>query len=113
MKKRAKTTKSVSSKSAKPPQITASDLEEFQAAYGNDWIQIIKTPAFRSAMQLLNVQKMESITNLPNEQIEKNGREILADLRGHLQHENNLLILHEKRDTKLPWEEQEEYFSPE
>src|SRR5437667_9728618 len=97
-------------KAVVPASIPASDLEEFQAAYGNDWIQIIQTPAFRSAMQLLNVQKMESITNLPNEQIEKNGREILADLRGHLQHENNLLILHEKRDTKFPWEETEEYF---
>lgn len=94
---------------ATPP----TDFEEFQRAYGDEWLRTIQSPGFRAAMQLLNIRKLESITNLSNEQIEKNGREILSDLKGHLQHENDLLTLHEKRDFKTPFEEEEEYFPPE
>lgn len=107
-------------KEVKPkPQISKeiipipSDLEEFQGTYGGDWIQIVRSPAFIAATQLLNIRKLKSITNLSDDQIEKNGREILSDLRGHLQHEDDLFTLHDKREFKFPLEEETEYMSPE
>src|SRR3954469_21160811 len=92
------------------PTTPPSDFEEFQRAYGDEWIRTIKSPAFRAAFQLLNVRKLDAITALSNEQIEKNGREILSDLRGHLQLENDIFGLHEAKDFKFPYEEVEDYF---
>ncbi len=100
------------SKSLTPTQIP-SDLEEFQAQYGNDWLQITRTPAFIAGTQLLNIRKLKEITGLSPDQIEKNGREILSNLVGHLQHEDNLFSLHTQTDMKLPVEESDEYISPE
>jgi hypothetical protein len=94
-----------------PP--TPSSLQEFQQVFGGEWIRIIQHPAFRSATLLLNVRKLEGITNLTNDQIESHGKEILADLRGHLQLENSLMSLHEMQDFKLPLEEPDIYVSPE
>ena len=97
----------------KPPTQIPSDLEEFQATYGGDWLNIIRHPAFIAGTQLLNVRKLKTITTLSDDQIEKNGREILSDLRGHLQHEDDLFTLRTRTDFKLPVEEPDEYLSPE
>ena len=95
-----------------PTQIP-SDLEEFQSQYGGDWLNITRSPAFIAGTQLLNIRKLKSITGLSDEQIEKNGREILADLRGHLKHEDDLFTLHSATEFSIPSEEQDEYMSPE
>ena len=86
-------------------------LQEFQKAYGSQFLAITQSPAFREAMFLLNRVKLNGLTNLTDEAIEKNGREILADLRGHLKHEDDLLTLH-SRTEEFPGEELEEYYSP-
>ncbi len=95
-----------------PTQIP-SDLEEFQANYGGAWLEITRLPAFIAGTQLLNIRKLKSVTNLSDEQIEKNGREILADLRGHMKHEDDLFTLHTQSENALPIEEQDYYISPE
>ncbi len=97
----------------KTPTPIPTDLEEFQSQYGGDWLQITRHPAFIAGTQLLNIRKLKSVTNLSDEQIEKNGREILADLRGHMKHEDDLFTLHNQTDFKLPAEELDEYISPE
>jgi hypothetical protein len=93
------------------PAIT--DLEEFQAAYGEDWLNITRMPAFRAGLQLLNVRKLDEITSLSNEDIEKHGTLILSDLIGLLKHENAMFNLHNEKTFRLPLDEDEEYFSPE
>ncbi len=66
-----------------------------------------------AGMQLLNVRKFKSITFLSNEEIDKHSREILADLIGHLKHEEDLFTLDEKREEQLPISEDFDYMSPE
>lgn len=44
-------------------------------------------------MSLLNLRKIAGVAALSDEQIEKDGKLILADLRGHLNHENDLINL--------------------
>ena len=102
-------------KITKPVIVTKpmSDLEDFQAQFGADFKKLTEHPAFQAAMQLLNIRKLEKVTNLQDSDIEKNGREILADLRGHLQHENDLVSLPEKKEFKLPFDEPDVYLSPE
>ncbi len=100
------------SKSLTPTKIP-SDLEEFQSQYGADWVNIKQHPAFMAGMQLLNVRKFKGITFLSNEEIEKHSREILADLIGHLKHEEDLFTLDEKREEQIIPEEGFEYLSPE
>ncbi len=95
-----------------PTQIP-SDLEEFQSQYGGDWLNITRHPAFIAGTQLLNIRKLREITRLSPDQIEKNGREILSNLVGHLQHEDNLFSLHTQTDFQLPAEDADEYISPE
>ena len=95
-----------------PTQIP-SDLEEFQSQYGGDWLNITRSPAFIAGTQLLNIRKLKSVTNLSDDQIRENGREILADLRGHMKHEDDLFTLHNATDFKLPPEEIDDYISPE
>lgn len=93
--------------------ISVETLKEFKAGHGNEWHIIVNSPAFKAAMLLLNIRKLNTLTTLSNEDIEQHGREILADLRGHLQHENDLVSLHTKEDFSLPYEEPEDYYSPE
>lgn len=100
-------------KTAKPKPPIPTDLEEFQSQYGAEWSQIVRSPAFIAGTQLLNIRKLKSITGISDEQIEKNGREILADLRGHLKHEDDLFSLHTQSEFAMPTEETDEYMSPE
>ncbi len=100
-------------KQPKPKTPIPTDLEEFQSQHGPDWLNIIRHPAFIAGMQFLNVRKLKEITNLPDEQIEKNGREILASLRGQLKHEDDLFTLHTQSEQVMPVEEQDFYVSPE
>lgn len=95
------------------PPPTVSGYDEFKKAYGLDWINIVRHPAFLAAMQLLSAKKLNSVALLSDEYIATYGKEVLSDLRGHMRHENDLLTLHEQEDFKLPFEETEEYFSPE
>ena len=90
------------------------DLEEFQAAYGPEFERITKMPAFRAGLQLLNVRALDEITSLSNEDIDKYGLLILANLVGMLKHENNIFNLHKEQTFKLPTGDDEvEYVSPE
>jgi hypothetical protein len=95
------------------PQVSRSstDLQDFQKAYGAQLLAITQSTPFREAMYLLNKAKLNGITGLSNEAIERNGREILADLRGHLKHEDDLMSL-PTRTEEFPIEEAEDYFSP-
>ncbi len=97
----------------KTPTPIPTDLEEFQSQYGGDWLNITRHPAFIAGTQLLNIRKLKEITTLSPEQIEKNGREILSNLVGHLQHEDNLFTLHTQSENSMPVEEQDYYISPE
>jgi hypothetical protein len=96
----------------KTPQPIIGDLEEFQQVHGPEWLRIVQSPAFRAGLLLLNIRKIDSIATLTNEDIEKHGREIVSDLRGHVRLENDLMSLHTMKDFTLPSEEAEEYFSP-
>lgn len=106
MKKKAQT---------KPAEVQKeiTDLEEFQAVYAQDWLKITQMPAFRAGMQLLNVRKLNEITSLSNEDIEKYGLLILSSLIGLLQHENEMFSLHNQKTFKFPMDEEVEYVSPE
>lgn len=90
-----------------------SDIEEFQEAYGPEWLKIVQSAPFKAGLLLLNIRKLDSVTALSNDQIEKNGREILADLRGHMILENDLMTLHNMKESGFMGDETEEYFSPE
>ena len=81
------------------------DLEEFQAAYGPEFERITKMPAFRAGLQLLNVRALDEITSLSNEDIDKYGTMILANLVGMLKHENNIFNLHKEQTFKVPIED--------
>lgn len=70
-----------------------SDLDNFQKEHGEQWASIIQLPAFGAAMSLLNLRKIASIATLTDEQIEASGKLIVSDLRGHLNHENDLINL--------------------
>jgi hypothetical protein len=107
--KRKKT--SVKQKQSASPSPSTTDLQDFQKAYGAQWLQIIQSTPFREAMYLLNKRKTSGLTNLTPEQIEKNGREVLANFVGHLQHEDDLMTLHAQTD-ELATEEVDEYWSP-
>lgn len=89
-----------------------SDLQAFQKAYGAQWISIIRSDAFREAMFILNRSKLDALTNLSDEAIEKHSREIVGDLRGHLKHEMDLMTLHTREEGLPLGEETEEYYSP-
>ena len=107
--KKKKAVKRSSPQPTSTPQY--SDLAEFQKAYGAALLQITQSTPFREAMYLLNKAKLASITGLSNENIERNGREILADLRGHLKHEDDLMSL-PTRTEEIAIDEPEEYLSP-
>ena len=109
MKRKKSAVKPSSPQPTSAPQ--SSDLAEFQKAYGAALLQITQSTPFREAMYLLNKAKLASITGLTNEHIEKNGREILADLRGHLKHEDDLMSL-PTRTEEFVVEEPETYYSP-
>jgi hypothetical protein len=100
-------------KTEKPVPKQINDLEEFQAAYGEQWMNITRMPVFRAGLQLLNVRKLNEITSLSNEEIEKHAAIILSELLGLLRHENAIFGLHEEKTFKFPLEDDEEYFSPE
>lgn len=70
-----------------------SDLEDFQRDHGDQWASITQHPAFGAAMSLLNLRKIAGIATLSDEQIASTGTLVLADLRGHLNHENDLINL--------------------
>jgi hypothetical protein len=95
------------------PNIVPNDVEEFQRAYGPEWMRILQMPAFRAGLQLLSVRKLDALTNLSNEQLDQFAVPILAELIGQLKHENDLCSLHEAKVDKFPWDETEEYFPPE
>lgn len=112
-KKRAATEKPPPAEQHPKLQSSITELQEFQRGYGEQWLGIVKSPAFQTAMGLLNAQKNQFIETLTDEQIEKHGNIILADLRGHLNHEHDLATLHEKKEFTLPFEEEEIRLPPE
>lgn len=106
--------KKTPAKQSGPPKTSPilTDRQEFQKAYGPQWLSIIQSAPFREGMFILDKEKMSELVTLSNEQIEKNSREILGDYRGFLKLQNDLLTLH-STEEKLPVEEPEEYLSPE
>ena len=89
------------------------DLKQFQAKYASIWKQIVDTPAYQAGVQFLRNRKLDSISILTPDQIEKSSKEILGDLRGYLQHENELSGLYEMTEFTIPFEEPDQYISPE
>jgi hypothetical protein len=75
-----------------------SDLDNFQKEHGDQWATITQHPAFGAAMSFLNLRKIAGIAALTDEQIESSGKLVLADLRGHLNHENDLINLATAQD---------------
>lgn len=63
------------------------DLEEFQQAHGQQWALILQNPAFSAGMIFLSIRTIEGIKNISDDEIERNSKIILADLRGRLRHE--------------------------
>lgn len=66
---------------------------EFQEQFGPAWADITHNPAFFAALQLVSADKLRAMALITDEQIEANGKTILADFRGHLQLENALIEL--------------------
>lgn len=77
------------------------ELEEFQKTFGSEWRGIVSSPCFAAAFRLLHVQKVAELAFKSDEEIEKNSREILSDLRGWLKHEAAMITLHDKKIYKL------------
>lgn len=89
-----------------------SDLKTFREEHGDQWGAITQEPAFAGAMSHLNLEKIARIASLTDEEIEAHGKLILADLRGHLQHENDLFTLATKQDLTFRALPPEEYSDP-
>jgi hypothetical protein len=89
------------------------DLKSFQANYAEAWRRIVDTPAYQAGVQFLRNRKLNSIANLSDDQIKQNSEQLLGDLKGYLQHENELGNLYEMVEFTLPFEEPDEYISPE
>jgi hypothetical protein len=83
--------------------------QEFQHKHGEAYSKLVRSGAFQDGMFLLNSEKLKRITILTNDEIANHSREILADLRGHLQHEINLATLHDRRNFDLSDLPQETY----
>jgi hypothetical protein len=88
-------------------------LQEFKKKHGQAYAKLVSSEAFKEAMFLLNVEEMNKVITLSDEDIKSHGPELLADLRGHLRHENNLMNLHIKKEFKTDFEDEDEYLSPE
>lgn len=89
------------------------NLKQFQAKYATVWKSIVDSPAYQAGVQFLRNKKLNEVSLLSEEEIEKHGKEYLSDLRGFLRHENDMAALHEMTDFNIPMEEVEEYISPE
>lgn len=83
--------------------------QEFQKSHAEEWSKIIRSPAFSAAFALLNQEKIEKIIELTPEQIKENGIAILADLAGHLKHENDLVTLNDRKTFDLSQLPPEDY----
>jgi len=89
-----------------------SSFKEFQNRFGRDWAELVGTPAFAAALALAHSERLSKITVLTDEEIAAHGQIILSDLRGHLQYENVLLGLHEKKEFVFQSLGPEEYPDP-
>lgn len=68
-------------------------LEEFQDLHGAQFGQVLKLPSFNAALVFLSLQVCEEIKQKTDTEIRDNAVIILADLRGRLRHEFELLSL--------------------
>ena len=90
------------------------DLKHFQAKYASAWKRIVDSPVYQAGTQFIRNRALEKVALLSEEQIEKNGREHLAELRGILRHENDMDTLHQMTDFQIPFEDTDTvYRSPE
>jgi hypothetical protein len=89
------------------------DLKQFQAKYATVWKSIVDSPAYQAGIQFLRNKKLNEVSLLSEDEIEKHGKEYLSDLRGFLRHENDMEKLHEMTDFTIPMEVEDEYLSPE
>lgn len=88
-------------------------LKGFQGTYAYDWKKIVDSPQYQAAIQFLRNRKLESIANLSEEDVDKYSKEIVGGLKGFLQLENEMGKLHEMTDFTVPFEEPDDYISPE
>lgn len=68
-------------------------IERFQKRFGSKWAAISHDPAFSEALQIANYNTIQWIGTLTAEQIRENGVVILAELKGRLAHEEELIKL--------------------
>src|SRR5215469_8408748 len=90
-----------------------SDLENLQKKYGPEIQKMLRTAALQNALSFLNLRKLEYIANLSDDDIKDHAQTILADLRGHLKHEYDLVNIHRMKEFKMTEEPPGEYVSPE
>lgn len=89
------------------------NLKQFQAKYATAWKSWIDSPAYQAGSQYLRNKKLNEVSLLSEDEIEKHGKEYLADLRGFLRHEDAIAALPEMTDFTIPMETEDEYLSPE
>jgi hypothetical protein len=89
------------------------DLKQFQAKYASQWKKIVDSAPYQAGTQFIRNRALERVSLLSEDEIEKHSREHLAELRGILRHENDMGTLHEMTDFTIPFEESDEYISPE
>lgn len=68
-------------------------LEEFQAKHGEAFSSILNNPAFSAGMIFLSIQLTQRIKMLEDHEITQNSVTLLADFRGRLRHESDLISL--------------------
>lgn len=90
------------------------DLKAFQAKFGDIWRQFVNHPAFLAGMQYLRNEKLEEVSRLTPDDVEKYGTQLQAELRGFLQLQDRIFALPEMQDFSLPISDESfEYLSPE
>lgn len=89
-----------------------SDLTDFQKIHGANWATIVQSPAFGAAFSIANIEKLQMVAALTDEEINTNGKIILADLRGHLKYETALISLHERKEFVFQEMPRETYPDP-
>lgn len=89
-----------------------SDLTDFQKQHGASWATIVQSPAFGAAFSIANIEKLQMVAALTDEEINTNGKIILADLRGHLKYETALISLHERKEFVFQEMPRETYPDP-
>lgn len=85
------------------------DIEEFKKAHGQQWGKIVNMSSFNAGMVLLSVKMMTKVRSYTDEQIHQHGSILLAELRGWMTHEAELMGLPALEQPKQTEEVHEQY----